>query len=84
MEWQRGVGAAARPMHYSVAARVLRMAIVASMFGVAASPGEAAAAWLEQPEPAVNTVHVINSCHLDIGFADTSLAIVNDYFDKHL
>ena len=40
--------------------------------------------WLEQPEPAVETVHVINSCHLDIGFADTSLAIVNDYFDHHL
>ena len=41
-------------------------------------------AWLEQPEPDVETVHVINSCHLDIGFADTSLAIVNDYFDHHL
>ena len=83
MVLQRSVGAAARPMQYSVAARVLRMAIVASI-GAAASPGEAAAAWLEQPEPAVHTVHVINSCHLDIGFADTSLAIVNDYFDKHL
>ena len=43
-----------------------------------------AATWLVQPEPTVHTVHVINSCHLDIGFADTSLAIVNDYFDKHL
>mgnify|MGYP006163268775 FL=1 len=33
--------------------------------------------------PNVSTVHVINSCHLDIGFADSSAGIVNRYFDHH-
>ena len=28
--------------------------------------------WLELLEPTVKAVHVINSCHLDIGFAGTS------------
>ena len=32
----------------------------------------------------VKTVHVINSCHLDIGFANSSAGIVNLYFDHHL
>ena len=40
--------------------------------------------WMETPDPSVRIVHVINSCHLDIGFADTAQNIVNDYFDKHL
>jgi hypothetical protein len=40
--------------------------------------------WLETPDASVKVVHVINSCHLDIGFADTARNIVNDYFDKHL
>jgi len=31
----------------------------------------------------VKYVHVINSCHLDIGFAGSSLGIVNEYFDHH-
>ena len=31
----------------------------------------------------IKTVHVINSCHLDIGFADSSAGIVNRYFDSH-
>ncbi len=66
------------------AVRYMAIVLVASV-GATASPSPVPAArWLEQPEPAVNIVHVINSCHLDIGFADTSLAIVNDYFDKHL
>ena len=30
------------------------------------------------------TVHVINSCHLDIGFKDTAASIVNLYFDQHI
>ena len=30
------------------------------------------------------TVHVINSCHLDIGFADSSANIINRYFDDHI
>jgi len=34
-------------------------------------------------EGIVKTVHVINSCHLDIGFADSSAGIVNRYFDSH-
>jgi hypothetical protein len=29
-------------------------------------------------------VHVINSCHLDIGFKDSSVNIINLYFDHHL
>ena len=32
----------------------------------------------------IKTVHVINSCHLDIGFADSSAGIINRYFDHHL
>ena len=32
----------------------------------------------------VSVVHVINSCHLDIGFADSAAGIVNRYFDKHI
>ena len=40
-------------------------------------------AWLRKPEPAVSVVHVINSCHLDIGFADSSQGIINRYFDHH-
>lgn len=31
----------------------------------------------------ITTVHVINSCHLDIGFADSSAGIINRYFDHH-
>mmetsp|Transcript_35724 Transcript_35724/g.93375 ORF Transcript_35724/g.93375 Transcript_35724/m.93375 type:complete len:832 (-) Transcript_35724:153-2648(-) len=31
----------------------------------------------------IEVVHVINSCHLDIGFADSSVGIVNRYFDHH-
>jgi hypothetical protein len=27
-------------------------------------------------------VHVVQSCHLDVGFADTCAGIVNRYFDK--
>ena len=34
--------------------------------------------------PDVTTVHVINSCHLDIGFKDSSVNIINLYFDHHL
>ena len=26
---------------------------------------------------------MINSCHLDIGFADSSQGIINRYFDHH-
>ena len=32
--------------------------------------------------PDVTKVHVINSCHLDIGFADSSANIINRYFDN--
>ena len=32
----------------------------------------------------VKTVHVINSCHLDIGFADSSAGIVERYFSEHI
>ena len=32
----------------------------------------------------IKTVHVINSCHLDLGFADSAAGIVNRYFDHHL
>lgn len=31
----------------------------------------------------VEMVHVINSCHLDIGFADSSQGIINRYFTHH-
>eukprot|EP00928_Gymnodinium_smaydae_P036212 TRINITY_DN25336_c0_g1_i1.p1 TRINITY_DN25336_c0_g1~~TRINITY_DN25336_c0_g1_i1.p1 ORF type:complete len:743 (-),score=75.20 TRINITY_DN25336_c0_g1_i1:191-2419(-) len=34
--------------------------------------------------PDIKHVHVINACHLDIGFADSSAGIVNRYFDQHL
>ena len=34
--------------------------------------------------PHIKTVHVINSCHLDIGFADSSANILNRYFEHHL
>ena len=34
--------------------------------------------------PDVKVVHVINSCHLDIGFVDSSVGIINLYFDKHI
>ena len=30
----------------------------------------------------IKTVHVVQSCHLDVGFADTCAGIVNRYFDK--
>ena len=33
--------------------------------------------------PEIKVVHVINSCHLDIGFADSSEGIINRYFDHH-
>ena len=32
----------------------------------------------------IKVVHVINSCHLDIGFADSAAGIINRYFDHHL
>lgn len=33
--------------------------------------------------PAIKYVHVINSCHLDIGFVKSSADIINLYFDHH-
>ena len=36
-----------------------------------------------EPNNDVKVVHVINSCHLDIGFADSSQGIINRYFDHH-
>ena len=47
----------------------------------------AAAATVVSPSPIypnITTVHVINSCHLDIGFKDSSMNIINLYFDHHL
>eukprot|EP00755_Sulcionema_specki_P036283 Sspe_Gene.106579::Locus_84648_Transcript_1_1_Confidence_1.000_Length_668::g.106579::m.106579 len=32
----------------------------------------------------ITTVHVVQSCHLDVGFADTAMGIINLYFDKHI
>jgi len=32
------------------------------------------------PFPDIKTVHVINSCHLDIGFADSSAGIINSMY----
>eukprot|EP01047_Picozoa_sp_COSAG01_P099469 COSAG01_NODE_29479_length_636_cov_1.713222_1_plen_145_part_01 len=32
----------------------------------------------------VEVVHVINSCHLDIGFVNSSVGIINLYFDHHI
>ena len=34
--------------------------------------------------PGIKYLHVVNSCHLDIGFANSSLQIVNEYFDHHI
>ena len=34
--------------------------------------------------PAIDVVHVISSCHLDLGFIELSVDIVNLYFDHHL
>eukprot|EP01116_Phalansterium_solitarium_P018609 TRINITY_DN499_c0_g1_i1.p1 TRINITY_DN499_c0_g1~~TRINITY_DN499_c0_g1_i1.p1 ORF type:complete len:799 (-),score=301.91 TRINITY_DN499_c0_g1_i1:735-3131(-) len=31
----------------------------------------------------ITTVHVVQSCHLDVGFADSSVGIINLYFDHH-
>lgn len=36
-----------------------------------------------EPNADIKVVHVINSCHLDIGFADSSQGIINRYFDHH-
>ena len=33
---------------------------------------------------AVTEVHVINSCHLDVGFKDTAISIMNLYFRQHI
>jgi hypothetical protein len=38
----------------------------------------------KKPNTDVKVVHVINSCHLDIGFADSSQGIVNRYFTHHI
>ena len=31
----------------------------------------------------ITTIYLVSSCHLDVGFADTSANIVNEYFDRH-
>eukprot|EP00698_Gefionella_okellyi_P013605 TRINITY_DN3736_c0_g1_i1.p1 TRINITY_DN3736_c0_g1~~TRINITY_DN3736_c0_g1_i1.p1 ORF type:complete len:789 (-),score=169.87 TRINITY_DN3736_c0_g1_i1:1170-3536(-) len=31
----------------------------------------------------ITTVHVIQACHLDVGFADSAIGIINRYFDHH-
>ena len=46
--------------------------------------GLGAASAAEPVYKQIKTVHVINSCHLDIGFADSSAGIINQYFDHHL
>ena len=41
------------------------------------------ARWYRLPEfPFVKKVHVVQSCHLDIGFANTSVSIINKYIGK--
>ena len=37
-----------------------------------------------EPASGINTVHVVQSCHLDIGFTDTIVNVVNTYFDEHI
>lgn len=32
----------------------------------------------------IKTVHVVQACHLDVGFAETAVDIVNLYFDHHI
>ena len=40
--------------------------------------------WYRLPEfHFVKKVHVVQSCHLDIGFANTSVSIINRYVGKH-
>ena len=31
----------------------------------------------------ISTVYLVSSCHLDVGFADTAVNIVNEYFDVY-
>eukprot|EP01060_Flectonema_neradi_P006477 TRINITY_DN14382_c2_g2_i1.p1 TRINITY_DN14382_c2_g2~~TRINITY_DN14382_c2_g2_i1.p1 ORF type:complete len:722 (+),score=112.55 TRINITY_DN14382_c2_g2_i1:43-2166(+) len=32
----------------------------------------------------ITTVHVVQSCHLDVGFANSAVGIINLYFDHHI
>lgn len=36
------------------------------------------------PAKNISVVHVVQSCHLDIGFTDTVVNVVNEYFDRHI
>ena len=42
--------------------------------------------WCHFPNPKANVtkVHVIQGCHLDVGFKNTSQVIVNEWFSHHL
>lgn len=53
--------------------------------GCCASP-ELKGKWCFYPNPraAIKTVHVVQGCHLDVGFANTAQNIVNEWFDEHL
>ena len=49
--------------------------------------GSASTSWVVssarvQPE-SIKKVHVVQSCHLDVGFADYGVGIINEYFDHH-
>ena len=54
--------------------------------GCCAAPQEKLGDWCFFPNAraAITTVHVVQGCHLDVGFANTSQAIVNEWFSHHL
>ena len=55
--------------------------------GCCTSPASQGVEWCYYPKARANvttTVHVIQGCHLDVGFANTSVDIVNLWFSKHL
>lgn len=39
--------------------------------------------YYNNPKTDITTVHVVHGCHLDVGFANTSVDIVNLWFDKY-
>ena len=59
-------------------------------FATAAAGSSAGAAWdpdvwqrsrAAVPPSSIKKVHVVQSCHLDVGFVDLAVNIVNRYFD---
>ena len=66
----------------------MRALLAALLLLIIADPSHSWAPWVSPDAPvqpaSIRKVHVIQSCHLDVGFVDLAINIINRYFDTFL